>query len=192
MNKIVIWFVLLFLASPAHASWSCLCSQVSKVNFVTVQNNKLTEVHLFTNMEGTISDEGRVFFNIDLSSVQTNNSLRNLRLQDIFFETLKFPEATVTLDLNNDFLSQLKIDKANKVPVQASLFLHGITKNIETVLLVTRLKSGCLIVTSMDPIVISLKDFDLLNNLEKIRQLANLESISKTVTISVNLFFIKD
>ena len=182
----------LFQVGNVYAEWRCLCSEVSKVNFVTVQNNKLTEVHLFSNMDGEISNEGDVVFKIDLSSVKTNNSLRNLRLQDVFFEAGQFPEAIVRLDLGENFLEKLEIEKANKIPVQAFLSLHGVTKKIETVLLVSRLKSGCLIVTSMDPIIISLKDFDLLNNLEKIRQLAKLESISKDITITVNLFFIKN
>jgi len=143
-------------------------------------------------MEGTISEQGNVLFKVDLSSVETNNSLRNLRLQDVFFETTRFPESTVSLDLGENFLSKLEVDKANQVPIQATLSLHGITKKIETTLLVTRLKSDCLIVTSMEPIAISLIDFNVLDNLEKIRQLAKLDSIPKVIIISLNLFFIKE
>ena len=187
MKKIVI-FVLIVFTQVSNADWS-LCNHVSKLNFITSHNEELTEVHSFSNMEGTISDNGKVLFKIDLSSVETNNSLRNLSLQDLLFETSKFQEATISSNLGQDFMSALEIDKAIELPVLATLNLHGVTKEIETTLLVTRLKSNCLLVTSIEPIIISLKDFAFLAGLEKLRQLAKLERISKTVTISLNLFF---
>ena len=187
MKKIVIC-VLIFFTQASNADWS-LCNYASKLNFITSQNEKLIEVHSFSNMEGTISDQGKVLIKIDLSSVETNNSLRNLSLQDLFFETGKFHEATVSSTLGEDFISALKIDKAIAVPVQVRLNLHGVTKEIESTLLVTRLKTNCLLVTSIEPIIISLKDFGLLAGLEKLRRLGKLESISKNVAVSLNLFF---
>lgn len=184
-------FILIVFAPAAFAEWQ-LCNHASKLNFVTSQNEKLTEVHSFTNMEGSILENGKVEIKIDLTSVETNNSLRNLRLQDLLFETSRFPEATVSANLGGDFISALHVNKATEVPVKATLSLHGFVKDIDTHVLVTRLKSNCLLITTIEPILISLKDFGFLGGLEKLRQTAELESISNTVSVSLHLFFRSD
>lgn len=189
--KLIFIIVLMIFSQASNADWR-LCNIVSKLHFITTQNESLTEAHSFSNMEGTISVEGKVQIKIDLNSVDTNNSLRNLKLQDLFFETSKFQEATISSNLGGDFLSTLEVDKAIETPVQVKLNLHGVTKEIDSTLLVTRLKNNCLIVMSRDPIIISLKDFNFLPGLEKLRQFAKLESISKTVNVSLNLFFRSD
>ncbi len=190
MKKEVL-FILILFAPAGIADWQ-LCNHVSKLNFITSQNEKLTEVHSFSNMEGFILENGNVQIKIDLTSVETNNSVRNLILQDLLFETSKFPEANVSANLGEDFISALHINKATEVPVQATLRLHGFVKEIDTHLLVTRLKSNCLLITTIEPILISLKDFGFLGGLEKLRQTAELESISNTVPVSLNLFFRSD
>lgn len=187
MKKTVV-FILIFFTQVSFADWQ-LCNHVSKLNFITSQNRNLTEVHSFSNMEGSISDKGKVLFKIDLTSVETNNSIRDLRLQDLLFETSKFPEATISTNLGEDFVSALEINKATEIPVHATLNLHGTTKEIETTLLVTRLETNCLLIVSIEPIRISLKDFGFLDGLAKLRQIAELDNISKTVFVSLNLFF---
>ncbi len=187
MKKLVI-LVLLFFTQVGNADWS-LCNKVSNLNFITSQNEKLTEVHSFSNMEGTISNQGNVLFKVDLSSVETHNSLRNIRLQEFLFETSKFQEATASINLDTDFLDELEFDIAKEIVIQVTLDLHGVTKEISTPVLVTRLKNNCLLVSTVKPIVFSLKDFGLLAGLEKLRQLAKLDSISNTVSVSLNLFF---
>lgn len=190
MKKKVL-FLLIFFAPALLADWQ-LCNHASKLSFITSLNEKVTEVHSFTNMEGSILKNGNAQIKIDLTSVETHNSLRNLRLQDLLFETSKFPEANVSASLGKDFINALQINKATEVPVQATLNLHGFVKKIDTHLLVTRLKSNCLLITTIEPILISLKDFGFLEGLEKLRQTAELESISSTVSVSLNLFFRSD
>jgi len=42
---------------------------------------------------------------------------------------------------------------------------------------------------SINPVIISLKDFDFLAGLEKLSQLYELDGLSKKVEVSFNLFF---
>ena len=186
-HKIVV-FILIVFSQLSYADWR-LCNQASNLNFITSQSDQLTEVHSFSNMEGTISDQGDFLFKIDLSSIETSNSHRDLRIQDLLFETKKFQEATVSLNLGKGFFNLLEIDKAKQMPVQLTINLHGVTNKIETTLLVTRLKSNCIIVMSINPVIISLKDFDFLAGLEKLSQLYELDGLSKKVEVSFNLFF---
>ena len=76
--------------------------------------------------------------------------------------------------------------------VQTSITLHGISKVISARLLVTRLQTDCLLISSLEPIVLSMADFELLDNLEKLRLMAKLESIANTIPVTLNLFYIRD
>ena len=184
-------FICCILIAISQSTWGewTLCNNASQINFVTQQNEEITEVHFFNNMAGSISDQGQAIINIDLSSVETNNSLRNLQLQELFFETQRFQEAQISVNLGQSFLDSLKFDKATQITVEATLNLHGATRNINTTLLVTRLKNNCILVTTIVPIMVSLADFSFLEGLEKLRKIANLRIISNQIHVSLNLFF---
>ena len=61
---------LLILAAPlSFAEWTL--SPDSSVKFLSTKNTNITEVHEFTQVSGSVSDQGSAKIAIDLSSVET-------------------------------------------------------------------------------------------------------------------------
>ena len=75
---------LLILAAPlSFAEWTL--SPDSSVKFLSTKNTNITEVHEFTQVSGSVSDQGSAKIAIDLSSVETGIEIRNERMQSMLF-----------------------------------------------------------------------------------------------------------
>ena len=189
--KIISFVTLMAISTASTAGWT-LWNQASDLNFVSTVNSSVSEVHSFTNMDGSISENGEAVLKVDLASVETNNALRNKQISKIIFDTKNFQELLISIKLNTDQFASLSVSRPVVMEVNTIITLHGISKEIRATLLVTRLQTGCLLITSLQPIIISLADFGLLDNLEKLRSIAKLDSISNTVPVTINLFYLKD
>ena len=189
--KIISFVALMTISTASIAGWT-LCNQASDLNFVSTVNSSISEVHSFTNMDGSISENGEAVLKVDLASVETNNSLRNKRIRKIIFDTKNFQELLISIKLDADQLASLSVSSPVVMEVNTTISLHGISKEITATLLVTRLQTGCLLISSLHPVLISLADFGLLDNLEKLRLYAKLDSIANTVPVTINLFYLKD
>lgn len=189
--KIISLVTLMAFSTTSLAGWT-LWNQASALNFVSTVNSSLSEVHSFTNMDGSISETGEAVLKVDLASVETNNALRNKRIRKIIFDTENFQELLISIKLDADQFASLTVSRPAVMEVNTTIRLHGISKDITANLLVTRLQTGCLLITSLHPVLVSLADFGLLDNLEKLRSLAKVESIANTVPVTLNLFYLKD
>ena len=189
--KIISFITLMTISIATNAGWT-LWNQASDLNFVSTVNSNTSEVHSFTNMDGTISDNGEATLKIDLASVETNNVHRNEQISKLIFDIENFHELLISIKLDKNQFASLAISSPVAMAVNTTISLHGISKKIRANLLVTRLQTGCLLINSLQPMIISLADFDLLDNLEKLRSIAKLKSISNTVPVTLNLFYLKD
>ena len=74
---------LLILAAPlSFAEWTL--SPDSSVKFLSTKNTNITEVHEFTQVSGSVTDQGNAEIAIDLSSVETGIGIP-LQGEDGFF-----------------------------------------------------------------------------------------------------------
>ena len=96
--------VLLLPWASAHAQWE-LDAQRSSINFVSIKNDAIGELHSFGSLLGFISADGGVQVSVDLNSVQTLIDIRNERMRELLFETVKFPTATVTAQIEPALLA---------------------------------------------------------------------------------------
>jgi ABC-type uncharacterized transport system ATPase subunit len=71
--------------------------------------------------------------------------------------------------------------------VAAELSLHGQKQKLDIDVVVTKLNDDTLMLISAQPIVLNVSDFDLVQGVEKLRELAGLPSISHAVPISFYL-----
>ena len=189
--KIISFFILMAISTVCAAGWT-LCNKASGLNFVSTVNASVSEVHSFTNMQGTISDSGEAILKVDLGSVETSNADRNRQIRKIIFDVENFQELLISIKLDADRMASLSIGNSIVMEVNTKISLHGISKEITASLLVTRLQKDCVLITSMYPIILSLADFGLLGNLEELRTRAKLDSIANTVPVTLNLFYLKD
>ncbi|WGL17344.1 YceI family protein [Microbulbifer bruguierae] len=182
---------LLVLPLSALAGWQ-LDGDDSSVQFVSVKKSSIVETHHFKELNGKISDDGKALLEIALSSVETNIPIRNERMQQMLFNTAKFASATINATVDTAKLKSLAPGKTMPVSSDLSLEIHGSQKSYKADLQVTGLENGGLLVTTTAPIVVNAGDFKLLEGIEKLRQVAGLDSISPLVPVSVKLVFKQD
>ena len=85
---------LLFVGN-AMAGWE-LDNERSTVQFMSVKNASIAELHYFHALAGEVADDGQARVSIDLDSIETLIPIRNQRLRELLFETVRFPAATLT------------------------------------------------------------------------------------------------
>jgi hypothetical protein len=88
-------------------------------------------------------------------------------------------------------ISALKIGETLVQPLTAKLSLHGSIKEFESQVVVVKLVADNLLVTSQTPIILNTADFQLIDGVNKLAELAKLDAISNAVPVSFVLTFNK-
>lgn len=178
--------VLAAFSTQALANWQ-LANEQSMVSFVSLKKADVMEAHHFKQLKGSLSDSGHFNLAIDLSSVDTAISIRDQRMAKHLFEVVKFPKAMLSAMIAPKTLENIAVNQTVSLTVPASLALHGETKKLSVKVGITRLSNNDLLVVSSKPVLVKAGDFNLVQGIEKLRQLAGLPSISNTVPVSFTL-----
>lgn len=178
--------LLIIGTASASDNWKLLASQ-SSIQFVSTKNTHIMETHHFKNLSGTISG-GKVSLLVDLNSVETNIPIRNSRMQELLFETKKFPNAEISAELNPQTIKALKKKQMMVLDQPFSLKIHGIEKAVNVKLTAIQTDDK-LVVTGTAPIIISAADFMLTKGITKLQEIAKLKSISFSVPVNFTLVF---
>lgn len=195
MNKWNPWqllFALLLtgLASGAAAQWE-LDSQHSSLNFVSIKNASIAEVHRFDALVGFINAAGELQLAIDLNSVETLIPIRNERMRALFFNTTSFPTATVSAAIEPALLAALGEAGTVTTELPVTLSLHGMEKELLIPVTAFTEGGGKLRVFSSQPIILQAADFNLDAGVEALRQVAGLNTISTAVPVTLSLLFVQ-
>ena len=178
-------------SSLAQADWQ-LENDKSQLSFVSIKKGSVAEVHHFKTLSGTISDQGALSIDIDLASAETMIPIRNERLTKFVFETLNYPSAVLTADLSNQ-LSNIDEEGIHIIKgIEAELDFHGQKKTLKIDVLVTSLENDDLTVSSLQPVIINSKDFEVTQGIKKLQELAKLPSIATAVPVTFTLTFSED
>jgi polyisoprenoid-binding protein YceI len=176
--------ITLVATGSAQAGWDVTAS--SRVGFVSIKNNSIGENNVFEQVTGSISEAGHVALSIDLTSVETGVGIRNERLQSMLFEVGKFPTALVQATLSASQLDALKAGDNVSETVKVTVSLHGMSVDKLAPLSVGVSEDG-IRVTSTQPIVVTAKDFGLESGVAALQAIAGLNSISRSIPITVDL-----
>ncbi|MEE4111123.1 MAG: YceI family protein [Halieaceae bacterium] len=175
------------LSGPVLAAWD-LDAERSTVQFLSVKNASVAEVHHFTKVSGGIDDDGQATVTIDLASVETMIPIRNERMREMLFETARFPEATLSARVPAD-LDELDAGETTRADLEVSIDLHGKTALYSAAAHVTRLADGSLQVVLATPVLVKAADFGLEGGVEMLREVAGLKNISTAVPVDATLVF---
>ncbi len=196
--KKILFLTLLVLSSTAiaklnfvtttHAGQWKLNNQASTVNFITTKNSSKTEVQTFKKIQGKISGT-QVTLSVDLNSVDTGIEIRDERLRTLFFNTAKFPVATVAIVLKKSDLAHLKPGQRKILKRDADITLLDTTQTVAVELQVIALAKNELLVVSEQPIIVDLKSFYLLKGVNALREIAKLQSINAAIPVTFSLLF---
>lgn len=173
---------------PFGAGWT-LDAENSRIGFQSIKNQTKVEQSSFATLSGTIDANGSAEIRIALDSVDTKVDLRNVRMRFLFFESFKYPEATVKARLSPRLIDELRSERRKVVSLPVTLDLHGVTQSIEAKLAVTLLDDTRVSVATYEPISIDLAAFNLLGGLQKLEEAAGVQIIPSS---SVNFDIVFD
>ena len=173
---------------PAFAEWS-LDNSASSLSFVTIKAANVAEVHSFKELSGSVSADGRANITIQLASVDTLIPIRDERMRAALFETGIFPTASLAATLDVAAVEALAPGGSMKTTVDFVLNLHGRDLALRADLLSVRLSESRILVMSLQPVIVNATSVDLVDGIEKLRELASLPSISQAVPVSFVLSF---
>lgn len=190
IRRILLSLVLLSPCGAAWADWE-LDNTDSVINFVSIKNNSVAEVHSLPSLVGFIGADGNAQITINLESVQTLIDIRNDRMREMLFETVKFPVATITATVDPAVLEMVAKGSVMTTEQSVTLSLHGQEKTVTASLVIIGESENRLRVISTVPVLINAADFDLTGGVEALQKVAGLQAISAAVPVTLQLQFVK-
>lgn len=178
----------LFISSNALAQWE-LINDESAVNYVSIKNSKVGEVNSFKELIGSIENNGNMSVDIDLGSVETNIPIRNERMKTMLFEVASFSKANISAALDPKILEKMKVGETYNSSISFNLSLHGVSKEMSAEVRVIKLEKNRILANSVTPIIVSADQYNLSEGVEKLREVADLPSISTAVPVTFSLIF---
>lgn len=175
------------LAVPVQASWE-LDNARSTINFMSVKNTSIAELHHFKALSGGISDAGQVQLRIDLDTVETLIPIRNQRMRELLFETVQFPTASLSASIP-EAVGDLAVGETGTTALDVTLELHGMQQTYRVDVVINKNSDGSLQAVLREPMLIKAADFGLAGGIEMLREVAGLDSINTVVPVSAHLVF---
>lgn len=176
-----------FTAS-AQAQWQ-LVNEASQLNFISTKATHIAESHTFTKLQGSVSDAGHANLRINLASVETMIPIRNERMGTMLFETASFPTAEFTAQVDLETLNQLSVGAMKDVALNGELTLRSTTLPLNANVRIIRLEGNRVQVQTLTPAILNAKSLNVVEGIEKLRDIAGLPSISHSVPITFSLIF---
>jgi len=183
-------FALFFsLASiGAQAGWS-LDGESSSLSFVSVKAGTVAETHRFTALSGEVDDDGAALITIQAASVDTGIDVRDERMRSLLLQSGEYPLLEVSAQVDLAAVEALEPGATTEMAAEAELSIRNHSLHITLPLRVARLGSDRLLVTSQQPVIVNAGQIDLLEGIERLREVAGLPSISPAVPVTFVLLF---
>jgi polyisoprenoid-binding protein YceI len=188
--KIPAMLLLLITASQSHAEWT-LDGGASSFFYVTTKAAAVTEVNSFSGLSGSISDDGKASFVIDLATVNTAIEIRDQRMRDLVFQVAEFPSATVSVDVDAEALDNMSPGVSTTGSYTAKVELHGMTQELMADLQITRLEDDSVLVQVARPLIVAAASFGLQAGVDELQKVAALPSITPSVVVDFTLVYRK-
>lgn len=177
------------LSFGAQAKEMTLNSEVSQVNFVSVKNNAIAEVHALPKMTGDIDQAGNVSLSIDLKAINSGIEIRDTRMQKSLFEVTSFPIAQINSKIDPQIIDDLKAGESKRVTLTLDVNLHGKQKLVQAPLQLIARVDGSIAVNTVQPLIINAQDFGLETGVGTLQALAKLDAIATSVPVTAQLVF---
>jgi polyisoprenoid-binding protein YceI len=177
-------------SSAAYADW-ILDAENSNISYGTVKNDMIGENNTFKTISGHLNNDGQIDIEIDLSSIDTLIEIRDGRMRDIVFKVSENATAKLSGEIDLKAHDNQEIGTSRIIETTVSLELVGQKLEHDVKLLVTRLAKNKVMVTPHGVMFIDADDYDLVDAIEILRNLAGLDSIASVISMGFYLTFIK-
>lgn len=176
-------------AAPALADWS-LDAERSAVTFVTIKAEDVAENNSFQEMQGSMDADGQVTVAMMLDSVETLIPIRNERVREILFKTTDYKEARLTAKIDPKLIADLGVGEIVRITAEGNLTLQSKTQPMTLSMQAAKLDAGTLMVATTKPLLIDAAKFGMSDEVEKLREIAGLQSISDAVPVVFVVTFV--
>lgn len=177
--------------NPFRGNW-VLDPDASILTFLTAKDTAtkkgVVENSKFVSFNGMIDENGEATIKVQLNSVDTGIDLRNVRMRFLFFETYKFPEATVTARIDANSLAELRSRRRISYKLPFTLDMHGVQNTFEADTVVTLLSDKLVSVASAAPVPIPVALYGMEENVLKLEDAAKV-TILPAGAVSFNFVF---
>jgi polyisoprenoid-binding protein YceI len=177
-------------AGSALAGWS-MDPERSHLAFISIKAKDVAEVHSFTEMAGSIADDGQVSVSMMLDSVETLIPIRNERMREFLFDTTDYKDATLTAKVDPALIADMKPGDIAQITAEGTLSMHGATQPMILNMQAAKVADGTVMVASTKPLVIDAAKFGMSDGVEKLREIAGLDSISNAVPVTFAMTFVQ-
>ncbi|MDF3126566.1 YceI family protein [Rheinheimera sp. 1928-s] len=178
------------LSFSAAADWS-VNSQQSSLNFVSVKNDVVAETHSFKELTGKLTSAGEFSVAIPVMSIDTIIPIRNERILEHVLAAKQYATINAKGKVDSKVLTGLKTGDSVVVDQALDLTLLTQTQSLMAKVKVTKVSDSQLVVTTVAPIMLDVNKFELNAGVEKLRELAGLNSISPMVPTTFSLVLVK-
>ena len=183
---------LLVLASHSTlADWT-LDPARSDLSFVATKDAHVADNHYFRDLRGFITDKGKARLTVKTASVETNIDMRDKRMRSIFFNVNTYPEASIRLMVRSSLAKPRPAGTSKTTDISGMLEMVGVKQLISSRITTYHMADGSMVVDSVEPVLVDTEDFGLLPAINKLRDMAGLNSISIKVPVSFRLVFTRD
>lgn len=173
--------------SSRYAHGYTLNSELSTVSFATIKLSYVIEPAYFNSLTGNISEDGNLQINIPIEGIETGISIRNQRLNDLFFVSRLFPDATIQAAIPDALLNTDKLITQEKITID--LNIAGKSKSIEVSANIVKI-GDTIAVSSASPVIVYASWFGIPElNLDALAKTVGGIPISSTVPVSFSLVF---
>ncbi len=180
--------ILLLTANASFADWT-LDKARSELSFIATKDAHVADNHYFHDISGSVTDAGKAQLVIQTQSVETSIDIRDKRLRSILFDVEKYPEATANLMIRAS-LTKPKAPGSSKITtISGKLDMVGVQQLISAKVSIYHLADGSMEVSSVEPVLVDSEDFGMLPAINKLRDMAGLNTISIKIPVSFRLVF---
>jgi polyisoprenoid-binding protein YceI len=182
---------LILACSSTWAEWK-LVPDKSHLSFVSTKNEHVAESHTFKSLQGAVDDVGIGKVTVDLASVDTGIEARDEQMREKLFQTKEYSTAVYTVSLDSTMvasISALPPGEQQTFVLDGELSLHGAKHRLRADVIVTKSGVNRVQIASARPVIVQAENFDLIQGINKLAEVAGLSSISYAVPVSFVLTF---
>ena len=183
-------------SAPAVAARWLLDGTASTLHFVTVKKStagvETPENMTFTQLQGTVANNGQATLSIPLASISTGVDIRNTRMQSLLFESGYLPSLHFTTQLDLAAIDAMAVGSTSVQSLTGNLVLHAIVKPVAFDALIVKHANNRVSFSPRKPIAINSTDFDMNAGVEALRAVAGLSTISEKVPVYFKMFLTRD
>ena len=178
-----------FSAGSVLADWT-LDPARSHLTFISIKAKNVAEVHVFKEMSGSGGSDGKVSVTLMLDSVDTLVPIRNERMREFLFETTDYKEAVLDATIDPEAISGMNTGDIATITAEGNLSLHGQVQQMTMVMQAAKVAEDTVMVAGVKPLVIDAAKFGMSEGVEKLREIAGLDSISNAVPVTYVMTFV--